>query len=428
MLIAPVGYRIRLRAIEFDVAGSGGKGSCHKDTLHVFDHESTVDPQLLESQKADDVISPGPIVGQFCGRIAPLTVLNVSSENAMSLWWHANSEVSDGEKRKGFKLHWSAFRVVKKAAITVPCSKNREFSCRNDEFIPLELACDSYADCVEQEDLIPSRQINSKCANVYLDPISSVSGVAILLLSAFIVFMTGMLCLLICCICRCLRSKSLPQKETAQENNAVNCNKSGPPQFFLPSPPKMKPPSTNTAYGIQSMPNVMVSPSMGRHNRNNGANKRLLSDQQKSGAYRPGKMKRSQSDTEINEVAARIRPTRYTVDGGNDREQPQEDSIAERIAQNERIIEKLSPIIKYKIQEFLRKSRAKTAQRRKFSLAKGLPERSKTAKNMKIPPQASTSGQRNQNKNSFERSSTSKNPQPNNHNTDYSLLDTIELD
>ncbi len=26
-----------------------------------------------------------------------------------------------------------------------------------------------------------------------------------------------------------------------------------------------------------------------------------------SGAYRPGKMKRSQSDTEINEVAARIR-------------------------------------------------------------------------------------------------------------------------
>ncbi|PAV79335.1 hypothetical protein WR25_09709 [Diploscapter pachys] len=208
MLIAPVGYRIRLRAIEFDVAGSGGKGSCHKDTLHVFDHESTVDPQLLESQKADDVISPGPIVGQFCGRIAPLTVLNVSSENAMSLWWHANSEVSDGEKRKGFKLHWSAFRVVKK--------------------------------------------------DVYLDPISSVSGVAILLLSAFIVFMTGMLCLLICCICRCLRSKSLPQKETVQENNAVNCNKSGPPQFFLPSPPKMKPPSTNTAYGMQSMPNVMV--------------------------------------------------------------------------------------------------------------------------------------------------------------------------
>ncbi|PAV79336.1 hypothetical protein WR25_09710 [Diploscapter pachys] len=146
-----------------------------------------------------------------------------------------------------------------------------------------------------------------------------------------------------------------------------------------------------------------------------------------SGAYRPGKMKRSQSDTEINEVAARIRPTRYTVDGGNNREQPQEDSIAERIAQNERIIEKLSPIIKYK--EFLRKSRAKTAQRRKFSLAKGLPERSKTAKNMKTPPQASTSGQRNQNKNPFERPSTSKNPpQPSNHNTDYSLLDTIELD
>lgn len=34
---------------------------------------------------------------------------------------------------------------------------------------------------------------------------------------------------------------------------------------------------------------------------------KILSTFSESGTYRPGKMKRSQSDTEINEVAARIR-------------------------------------------------------------------------------------------------------------------------
>lgn len=35
MLIAPIGYRVRVRVVEFDV--NGRNTSCEKDTLHVFD-------------------------------------------------------------------------------------------------------------------------------------------------------------------------------------------------------------------------------------------------------------------------------------------------------------------------------------------------------------------------------------------------------
>ncbi|PIO70590.1 hypothetical protein TELCIR_07550 [Teladorsagia circumcincta] len=40
MLIAPLGYRIRLKVLEFDV--NGNNSSCEKDTLHVFDVSSVV--------------------------------------------------------------------------------------------------------------------------------------------------------------------------------------------------------------------------------------------------------------------------------------------------------------------------------------------------------------------------------------------------
>ena len=37
MLVAPIGYSIRVRAIHFDVASTENARNCEKDTLHVFD-------------------------------------------------------------------------------------------------------------------------------------------------------------------------------------------------------------------------------------------------------------------------------------------------------------------------------------------------------------------------------------------------------
>ncbi|ULT95843.1 hypothetical protein L3Y34_004481 [Caenorhabditis briggsae] len=46
-----------------------------------------------------------------------------------------------------------------------------------------------------------------------------------------------------------------------------------------------------------------------------------------------------------------------------------------QIERNNEWIEKMSPVVKYKIQEYIRKQRAKKMQRRKFSLACGLNHR-----------------------------------------------------
>lgn len=62
MIVAPAGYRIRLRAIEFDV--NGHISNCDKDTLHVFDHESPLDMSQPLRNSLDDVSSPGPIIGE----------------------------------------------------------------------------------------------------------------------------------------------------------------------------------------------------------------------------------------------------------------------------------------------------------------------------------------------------------------------------
>ena len=61
MIVAPVGYRIRLRALEFNV--NGHISNCDKDTLHVFDHENALDISQPLRHALDDASSPGPIIG-----------------------------------------------------------------------------------------------------------------------------------------------------------------------------------------------------------------------------------------------------------------------------------------------------------------------------------------------------------------------------
>lgn len=55
-------------------------------------------------------ISPGPILGQFCGLIRNASELAVSTENALTLWWHSDANLPINHNGEGFRLLWSAFR------------------------------------------------------------------------------------------------------------------------------------------------------------------------------------------------------------------------------------------------------------------------------------------------------------------------------
>ncbi|CAI5455435.1 unnamed protein product [Caenorhabditis angaria] len=240
MLVAPVGYNIRVRALVFDVTTSPNSRTCEKDTLHIFDHETTVDPESYAPPRIDDITSPGPIIGQFCGHYEN-RILNVSTKNAMTLWWHANVSAS-GKPSKGFKLHWGSYRVSR----TGNCVTG-EFSCGNGECIPIELACDKYADCSNGEDLIHSKQLAANCQNIELDPLTTVSGLFVLLFSAIIILSICGVMMLVCYLCKCLRP-STPIKGASSQSTTTDYNKPDPPQFYPPSPPKMPPPSAASSF------------------------------------------------------------------------------------------------------------------------------------------------------------------------------------
>uniref|UniRef100_A0A8R1HK16 CUB domain-containing protein n=1 Tax=Caenorhabditis japonica TaxID=281687 RepID=A0A8R1HK16_CAEJA len=243
MLVAPLGYNIRVRALQFDVTSTENTRACEKDTLHIFDHETTLDPESYAPARIDDITSPGPIIGQFCGHFVN-RILNMSSHNALTLWWHSNPNGSSPEA-KGFKLHWGSFRVSK----TGNCVTG-EFSCGNGECIPIESACDRFADCSNGEDLIRSRQMAANCQNIELDPLTSVSGLFVLLFSAAIMLSLCGLILFICCLCKCLKN-TIPIKGATSHITTTTTTtdyKPEPPQFYPPSPPKMPPPSAASSY------------------------------------------------------------------------------------------------------------------------------------------------------------------------------------
>ncbi|CAD6185116.1 unnamed protein product [Caenorhabditis auriculariae] len=260
MLVAPIGYRVRVRALLFDVP-TNTSATCEKDTLHVFDHETMVDPESFAPPRIDDITSPGPIIGQFCGHL-PNRVLNASTNNAMTLWWHANAE-NAGNPSKGFKLHWNAFRAAK----TGTCQPDKEFSCGNDECIPLELACDKYPDCANGADLVHSRQLEANCLNVSLDPLTSVSGLVVLLLSAIVILSCCCGIAAVCYCCKKIQSNT-PFKGSSQQSS-TNCvdYKPEPPQFYPPSPPKMPPPSAASDYTPRKQ--IHFDPSIPTQNENN---------------------------------------------------------------------------------------------------------------------------------------------------------------
>ncbi|GMT35154.1 hypothetical protein PFISCL1PPCAC_26451, partial [Pristionchus fissidentatus] len=230
MLAAPIGYRIRLRIIKFDV--NGLMPECEKDTLHVFDHETPIDPNQPH-RPTDEAVIPGPLLGQFCGKVTNTSELVVSRLNAMTLWWHTDPDLPKQHGGVGFKILWSAFRKE----MSAPCAPGHEFACGNKECIPASLACNSYGDCSDDSDLQPVRQLQNKCE------------------------LAVCLCLLCICICFCAprhaaaaqqpkfqheqdsRKEYTPAtEETSSSSRDGNkyCpppRQPQPPTFYPPSPP-----------------------------------------------------------------------------------------------------------------------------------------------------------------------------------------------
>ncbi|KAK5982157.1 Low-density lipoprotein receptor domain class A [Trichostrongylus colubriformis] len=239
MLIVPLGYRIRLKVVDFDV--NGNNSSCEKDTLHVFDHETSIDPATVYS-KSGLTTTPGPIVGQFCGRRTNASDLSMSTMNAMTLWWHTDAILPQQHPAKGFQLHWNAFRVT----AGVPCSTGREFACGQEQCIPVQLACDRFADCPDGSDIVYSKQFAANCEDLDIDPLISVSGALVLLLSGGVVLLLGCVCISLCICCRCL--KPVPQIKDESMNCAGGASPPQPHQFCPPSPPKIPPPQTRSAF------------------------------------------------------------------------------------------------------------------------------------------------------------------------------------
>ncbi|VIO86703.1 Uncharacterized protein BM_BM4050 [Brugia malayi] len=210
LITAPSGYRIRLRVLDFNVLGDAH--NCDKDTLHVFDHEKPIDSQTLRDTTHEDT-SPGPILGQFCGTIRNASELAVSTENALTLWWHTDAELPFHHNGEGFRLLWSAFRKSNIA----PCNIQREFTCKNQECIAAELACNRYPDCKDESDLIRELQIAHKCDFLTNDPLGSLTGLTLLLISMATVSLSVCLCICACICCKCMKIPDKVRTATTTE-------------------------------------------------------------------------------------------------------------------------------------------------------------------------------------------------------------------
>ncbi|VDM24306.1 unnamed protein product [Toxocara canis] len=254
LITAPVGYRIRLRVLDFNVLGD--PQNCDKDTLHVFDHEKAIDPSTLHEATPEDT-SPGPIVGQFCGIIRNASELAISSENALTLWWHSDADLPPNHSGEGFRLLWSAFRKSN----TAPCNTQREFTCANQECIPSELACNRYPDCKDESDLLRARQIAHRCDYLDDDPLGSLTGLTLLLICMAVVSCCACMCICACVCCKCMKAPDKGCNTNIAAERTPCCAdlneqptqprhqqpQPTPPGFYPPSPPKLPPPSNATA-------------------------------------------------------------------------------------------------------------------------------------------------------------------------------------
>jgi hypothetical protein len=250
MITVPSGYRIRIRALDFYVLGN--PTNCAKDSLHIFDHDRNIDD--LDKDVPEN-ISPGPIIGQFCGLKPNGSDLAISMHNAVTLWWHTNADLPEKHDGRGFRLHWSAFRNSSNGGI---CSRRLEFRCRNMDCIPLSLACDRFADCRDESDIDPIMQREYQCADIREDDIlDSLHGVQLLIICIVVVVGSVFLCVAVCICCRSLRRPINGKQTTIMRTSPMR------QQQQCPAPPALPPPTyspSRTPAASSSTPSASVPP------------------------------------------------------------------------------------------------------------------------------------------------------------------------
>ncbi|RCN52526.1 hypothetical protein ANCCAN_01224 [Ancylostoma caninum] len=88
-----------------------------------------------------------------------------------------------------------------------------------------------------------------------IDPLTSVSGFLVLLLSGGVVLLLGCVCISLCICCRCLKSIH-PQFKGESAECGGGASPPEPPQFYPPSPPKIPLPATSTAFTPRKLPQL----------------------------------------------------------------------------------------------------------------------------------------------------------------------------
>ncbi|KAF7632759.1 CUB domain-containing protein [Meloidogyne graminicola] len=263
-IVVPLGYQVRLKALDFDVQGQWGK--CEReDTLHIFDHNQQLEPETLSINEQLPIggHSPGKLLGEFCGKIGgnyfektiknSHMILAESSKNALTLWWHTEEEnknqqinnlINSRINANGFRLLWSSFRNINNSFENCNKQKNnllnnslnnllKEFKCiksinssKIGECIPSELGCNSYADCSDGSDLDPQLQLKYGCEHIPNVPLSILinSGPKRLLLCAALLLLWLTLCLGCCCCYISYRKNKIKKKRFLNNSNGIEEN------------------------------------------------------------------------------------------------------------------------------------------------------------------------------------------------------------
>uniref|UniRef100_A0A915IHN6 CUB domain-containing protein n=1 Tax=Romanomermis culicivorax TaxID=13658 RepID=A0A915IHN6_ROMCU len=192
---APENYQIAVEAVQFDLGYSPDDKKCDGDSLFLFDNQPE-DGKIFESNL--------DMLREYCKTLAdvqssssptttpPAYTLATSSNNTITLYWHAADLSARRADSRGFRLKWYAMKrqqrrpdnvpgwsscgsvkndvckltviPVRKLIFIIQCDPERDFVCSNGQTcIPLALACDAEPHCSDGSDMVKKRQRAAGC-------------------------------------------------------------------------------------------------------------------------------------------------------------------------------------------------------------------------------------------------------------------------
>uniref|UniRef100_A0A915D7J0 CUB domain-containing protein n=1 Tax=Ditylenchus dipsaci TaxID=166011 RepID=A0A915D7J0_9BILA len=244
----PLGYRIRIKALDFDVVGDV--------------EDVTKTPCIFSIMSSQLTLCIWTISGKNSSRMAE------STHNTLTLWWHTDANLSRGSHQaEGFRLLWSSFRA--RATNREECRKESEFRCTVSECIPLALGCNVYADCADDSDLDNRLQVQHNCEHIPGDVFSQLTGIKKLLI-----------CLLVALLFVCTSINKEAHKQNSEdalltvngyhhsqeqfEGKAAASDDQDLAQLHMagsdnpPLPPNFSPPQVPSKMTVSAVPRVVV--------------------------------------------------------------------------------------------------------------------------------------------------------------------------